>query len=144
MRPGDVVDLNGLEQVLWPAHCIQNTPGAEFAASLDTSRVARVFDKGTDPGVDSYSGFFDNSRRHETGLHEYLKSRSVTEVYVAGLATDVCVQATALDALELGHRTHVIADACRSVNLHAGDGDAALAAMRRAGVRVVGSESLGG
>ena len=139
-RPGDVVELNGLKQILWPTHCVQKTPGAELAPSLDTGRIARVFDKGTDPGVDSYSGFFDNARRHKTGLHEYLKDHDVTDVYVAGLATDVCVRATALDALDLGYNTYVIEDACRSVELHIGDGEAALAAMRRAGILVISSE----
>lgn len=141
-KPGDVVELNGLEQTLWPIHCVQNTAGAEFAASLDASRIAQVFDKGTDPSVDSYSGFFDNVRRHETGLREYLKSRDVTEVYVAGLATDVCVQATALDSAGLGFDTYVIEEACRSVELRRGDGAKALESMRGAGVHIVGSESL--
>lgn len=142
-QPGDVVELDGLEQVLWPVHCVQNTPGAELAAALDTRRIERVFDKGTDPGVDSYSGFFDNARRHATGLHAYLETRGVTDVYTVGLATDFCVQATARDALELGYRTHVFADACRAVNLHAGDGDAALEGLRRAGVRVIDSRRIG-
>ena len=141
-RPGGVVELNGLKQVLWPAHCVQNTPGAELADALDISRIARVFDKGTDPGVDSYSGFFDNGRRSETGMRRYLESRDVIELYVAGLATDVCVRATALDAVELGYHTHVIEDACHGVELHAGDTEAAIAAMREAGVFIVSSGRL--
>jgi nicotinamidase/pyrazinamidase len=142
-QPGDVVELNGLKQILWPTHCVQNTAGAELAAALDTGRIAQVVDKGTDPGVDSYSGFFDNGRRHETGLHEYLESHDVTEVDVAGLATDVCVRATALDAAGLGYHTRVIEDACRAVELRPGDEEAAITEMKRAGIRVVGSDSIG-
>src|SRR3989442_13276877 len=67
-RPGDRIALNGLDQILWPNHCVQNTPGAAFVPSLDTSRVAQVFQKGTDPGIDSYSGFFDNGHPKATGL----------------------------------------------------------------------------
>lgn len=134
---GDVIDLNGLAQVLWPAHCVQDTPGADFVRGLDRARWDAVFQKGTDPGVDSYSGFFDNGRRRATGLGEYLTGRGVTDVYVLGLATDYCVRFTALDARGLGFRTHVIADACRGVDLEPGDVDAALVTMRGAGVILV-------
>lgn len=134
---GDVIELDGLKQTLWPAHCIQNTPGAEFPAELDTGRIERVFEKGTDPGVDSYSGFFDNGRRHATGLHDYLQDRAARTVWLAGLATDVCIRATALDAIDLGYDTYVVEDACRAVNLHPGDGEAALDEMKQAGVQRV-------
>ncbi|CAA9411824.1 MAG: Nicotinamidase [uncultured Phycisphaerae bacterium] len=143
-RPGDVVDLHGLSQVLWPVHCVQNTPGADFLPGLDRSRVERVFRKGTDPAIDSYSGFFDNGHRKATGLGEYLKGRGVTDVYVLGLATDYCVKFTALDAVGLGFRTHLIEDACRGVELNPGDVDAAVEAMRMKGVRVLKSGDLPG
>ena len=89
-------------ETLWPPHCVQGTAGAEFVAGLDTSRVARVFLKGTDSEIDSYSGFFDNEHRRAPGLDDYLKGRGVTEVFVVGLATDYCVKFTALDARQLG------------------------------------------
>src|SRR3954451_103947 len=82
---GDVIDLHGLPQVLWPVHCVQNTPGADFAPALDRSRIARIFQKGTDPEIDSYSGFFDNGHRKSTGLGEWLTDRKVTRVHVCGL-----------------------------------------------------------
>src|SRR5690348_16174351 len=104
-KVGDVIDLNGLRQILWPVHCVQNTPGAAFVPGLDTQRVQRIFQKGTDPAIDSYSGFFDNGHRKATGLGEYLKERAVSDVYVAGLATDYCVKFTALDATQLGFKT---------------------------------------
>ncbi|MHC4199536.1 MAG: bifunctional nicotinamidase/pyrazinamidase, partial [Planctomycetota bacterium] len=70
-KPGDVIDLGGLEQILWPDHCVQGTPGAEFHPDLERGRIAEVFRKGTDPAVDSYSAFFDNARRRSTGLADY-------------------------------------------------------------------------
>lgn len=139
---GDVIELNGLEQLLWPVHCVQSTPGAEFAPGLDTACCARVFDKGTDAGVDSYSGFFDNGRRQSTGLAEYLRLHAVGEVHVLGLALDYCVRFTALDAAILGFRTNVIADGCRAVEMHPGDGQRAREALRASGVNIIDSNYL--
>lgn len=139
---GETIDLNGLKQILWPVHCVQNSPGAEFAKDLRMLPTDRVFQKGTDPGIDSYSGFFDNGHRKSTGLDDYLKSKSVTDVFVAGLATDYCVKFTALDARSLGYRVHLIVDACRGVNLQPGDVDAAIEDMRKAGVIVTKSEDF--
>lgn len=134
---GDVVDLNGLPQVLWPDHCIENTRGAELTGQLEARRIARVFHKGTDRTVDSYSGFFDNGRRKSTGLDLYLRDQEVSELYIAGLATDYCVKATALDARQLGFDTYVILDAVRGVELAPGDCDRALEEMRQAGVAII-------
>ena len=141
-EPGNVIQLDGLEQILWPVHCVQGTPGAELAAELDTSRVERVFHKGTDTKIDSYSAFFDNAHRRSTGLGDWLKERGVSRVWHLGLATDYCVKFSALDARELGFETFVIEDGCRGVNLQEQDSEKALAAMRDAGVRVVTSERL--
>jgi nicotinamidase/pyrazinamidase len=107
-RPGEVIDLSGLQQVLWPVHCVQNSTGAEFHKKLEISRVDRVFVKGTDRSVDSYSGFFDNGRRKATGLSDLLRKRGVTSVCVLGLATDYCVKFTALDAVGEGFETSLI------------------------------------
>jgi nicotinamidase/pyrazinamidase len=141
-KPGDVIDLNGIAQVLWPDHCVQGSKGAEFHPRLDTSRFAKIFQKGIDPGIDSYSGFFDNGHRRGTGLAEYLHSRNVTDVYIAGLATDYCVKFTSLDARTLGLNAFVIEDGCRGVNLQPGDSATALDQMRAAGVNVVTSDDL--
>ena len=141
-QPGDVIDLHGLEQILWPVHCVQNTPGAAFHADLDRSRITRVFQKGTDPGIDSYSGLFDNARRKSTGLGEYLKERGAADIYICGLATDYCVKFTALDAVELGFVTHVIEDACRGVNLKPNDVVEAIAEMYKKGVEVIHSGEM--
>jgi nicotinamidase/pyrazinamidase len=139
---GDVIELHGLPQVLWPVHCVQRTSGADFVASLNTSKIARVFQKGVDPDIDSYSGFYDNGHRRSTGLGEYLKEKGASEIYVAGLATDYCVKFTALDARQLGFRTYLIEDACRGVELGEGDVRRAIEEMRAAGVEVVQSNEL--
>ncbi|HLL14769.1 MAG TPA: nicotinamidase [Pyrinomonadaceae bacterium] len=127
---------------IWPPHCVQETEGAEFVAGLDTSRVARVFLKGTDMEIDSYSGFFDNEHRRATGLGDYLKERGVTDVFIAGLATDYCVKFSALDARMLGFNTTVVADACRGVEVHEGDTARAIEEMAAAGVRITESRRL--
>ena len=141
-KPGELAELGGLPQVLWPTHCVQNTGGAAFAPGLLTQRITRIFPKGTDPHIDSYSGFFDNGHKKSTGLGEYLRERQVNEVYILGLATDYCVQATALDARKWGLVTHLIADGCRGVNLTVGDDARAIEAMRAAGVRIAHSRDL--
>ena len=130
----ELTDLGGLPQVLWPAHCVQWTGGAQFHPELDPRRITRVFPKGTDPEIDSYSGFFDNGQRKATGLGDWLKAQRVEEVLVCGLATDYCVKATAIDAVRLGFRTTLVEDACRGVGLQAQDIPAALTAMRQTGV----------
>jgi nicotinamidase/pyrazinamidase len=136
---GDVVELNGLPQILWPVHCVQNTPGADFHPLLDRRRIARVFHKGTDPEIDSYSSFFDNGHRKPTGLADYLKAQTVDEVFLCGLATDYCVKFSALDAVDLGFKTRVIHDACRGVNLQPGDVEKAIEQMQAKGVAVLAS-----
>lgn len=143
-KPGDVVALDGLEQILWPVHCVQGTTGAELHPGLNRAGVARVFRKGTEVNVDSYSGFFDNGRRQATGLGEYLRDHGVTAVYVCGLATDYCVKATALDAVDLGFAACLVAGACRGVELSPGDVQRAIEQMKEAGVRVVESSEVVG
>src|SRR4051812_45530569 len=139
---GEVIDLDGLAQILWPVHCVQETPGASFVDGLATGDIEKVFQKGTDPTIDSYSGFFDNGHRRSTGLENYLRSRGVTDVYVCGLATDYCVKFTALDGRGLGFSTFLITDASRGVNLKPGDVDRAVEEMQRAGVRTVTAEEI--
>jgi len=141
-NPGEMIDLAGLPQILWPTHCVQDTEGAKFVAGLDRRQWDRVFTKGTDTGIDSYSGFFDNGHRQATGLGDYLKAKQVTEVYVVGLATDYCVKFTALDAVQLGFKTHLIEDACRGVNLQPGDVAAAVEEMKKAGVEILHAEKI--
>jgi nicotinamidase/pyrazinamidase len=138
----DEVMLNGLRQTLWPVHCVQNSFGAELAPGLNRQRIGKVFPKGVDPEIDSYSGFFDNGHRRATGLGDWLKAKKVTEVSVCGLTTDYCVKATALDAAKLGFHVRLIEDACRGVNLKPGDVERAIDEMRPAGVQVISSTAL--
>jgi nicotinamidase/pyrazinamidase len=133
-KPGDKITVEGVEQILWPLHCVQNTFGAEFAKDLLKDKFTAVIRKGTDPMIDSYSGFFDNARKKDTGLDNLLKSLNVSEVYIVGLATDYCVKFTALDAVSLGYKTHVIRDACMGVNLKPNDTENALNELKKAGV----------
>jgi nicotinamidase/pyrazinamidase len=139
---GEIVNLDGLEQVLWPDHCVAKTRGAEFVTELDADRIDRVFQKGTHRPIDSYSGFFDNDHRQATGLGEFLKENAVSDVYVLGLATDYCVKFTALDAVGLGFTTYLVLDGCRGVELNSGDVDRAVDDLQRAGVEIVDSDSV--
>lgn len=141
--PGDVIELGTVRQVMWPAHCVQQTRGAELHAGLERGRITQVFQKGTDRAVDSYSGFFDNGHTRATGLAAWLTERWIKQVYVLGLATDYCVKYTALDARQLGFDVWIVEDGCRAVELKAGDGERALAELRGAGVAVVESGAIG-
>lgn len=141
-NPGELIDLNGIQQVLWPVHCVQGSAGAEFVDELKKEKIEKVFQKGLDPEMDSYSGFFDNDHKSATGLGDYLKAKGVAEVFVVGLALDYCVKFTALDANSLGFKTTVIADATRGVNINPGDSEKAVEEMRAAGIKVINSEEL--
>lgn len=141
-RKFETIELNGLQQILWPDHCVQGTEGAEFVPDLQVDRVAKVFRKGADPGIDSYSGFYDNGHKKATGLGDYLRDQHITHVFVTGLAEDVCVLYTALDARRLGFETCLITDATRGVNMIEGDVERAEAKMSAAGVVLIDSESL--
>ena len=141
-KVGEFIDLNGVQQILWPVHCVQGTKGAQFHPDLKTDKWKAVFQKGTNPMVDSYSGFFDNNRMGDTGLSTYLKENGVREVYVCGLATDYCVKFTVLDAISEGFKTTLIADATRAVNIQDHDGLNAVKEMSEAGAKVVLTEEI--
>jgi len=136
-KPGQVIDLHGLPQILWPIHCVQDTWGSEFVANLDTDRITKVFQKGTDPEIDSYSGFYDNGHLKSTGMAEWLKEQGIEEVHVLGLAADFCVKFTVLDALTEGFKATLIREATRGVNLDAGDVERAVEEMREAGAEIL-------
>jgi nicotinamidase/pyrazinamidase len=141
-QPYDLGELAGLPQVMWPAHCVQGTRGAELHADLDRNLITEVFRKGTDPTIDSYSGFFDNGHRKSTGLGDWLKQRDIKKLYILGLATDYCVKFTALDARQLGFEVALVADGCRGVELNPGDCDKAIAEMRAAGASIIQSTEV--
>jgi nicotinamidase/pyrazinamidase len=141
-KQGDLIILKGLPQVLWPDHCVQGSDGAEFSKQLDVNGITKIIRKGTDPGIDSYSGFFDNGRLHKTDLDKYLRSIKIDEIFMLGLATDYCVKFTCLDALDLGYKVSIIIDACRGIDLNPGDIDLAVHEMILSGARVVKSDEI--
>jgi nicotinamidase/pyrazinamidase len=124
------------EQVLWPEHCIQDTPGAALHAGLRLPAAQLVLRKGFRAGIDSYSAFFENDQRTPTGLAGYLRERGLRRVVLTGLATDFCVAWSALDARRLGFDAVVLLEACRAIDLD-GSLAQALARMRQAGVTLV-------
>lgn len=140
--PGDLVELGGVEQVLWTDHCVQHTPGASFHSALEVARFDAIVRKGTDAGIDSYSAFYDNGHLRDTGLGDLLRSRDVGRVYLLGLATDYCVKFSVLDALASGFETTVVRDGCRAVELVPGDAEAAFDEMLDAGCTIVDSTDL--
>ncbi len=136
----DAVTIDGVEQILWPDHCVQGSRGAELARAFNTNRVEAVFRKGTDPGIDSYSTFYDNARRKSTGLEGYLKWKKVDRVFLAGLAADFCVSYSIMDALAMGFEAVLIKDATRAISEEGFR--TAEKVMRERGATIVQSESL--
>ena len=112
-------------QILWPDHCVQETPGAEFHPALHVPRAALVLRKGMDPAIDSYSTFYENDRTTPTGLVGYLRERGFSRVFLAGLAFDFCVRYSAEDAKREGFTVFVVEDACRGIDV-----DGSVAATR--------------
>lgn len=135
--PGDSLQTPTGFQTLWPDHCVQQSAGASFHSGLDVAGIDHVIRKGSDPAIDSYSGFFDNDGKTSTGLDELLKCRKVTRVVLAGLATDYCVLFTALDARRLGFEVAVVRDGCRAVGLSPDDEADAWRKMEDAGCVVL-------
>jgi nicotinamidase/pyrazinamidase len=128
--------LGGKEQTMWPVHCVQGTPGAALHASLDERLIDKKIYKGTNPEVDSYSGFCDNDQKTSTGLERYLRDNEITSVEIVGLALDYCVKATALDAVRLGFQTRVLLEGTKAVCLNPGDDMAAIEYLRQHKVEV--------
>ena len=120
-------------QVLWPDHCIQGSPGAKFHVDLQTQHADLIIRKGYNPAIDSYSAFFENDKTTPTGLEGYLRTRGIDTLTLVGLATDFCVNYSALDAAKLGFDVTVQMDLCRAIDFD-GSLDAAKAAMTKADV----------
>lgn len=139
-KPGDIISLDGLRQILWPIHCVHETTGADFTPGWNTKKIERIFYKGIDEKIDSYSTFYDNGHLRSTGLEDFLRSKHVTDLYVAGLATDYCVKYSVIDACTLGFTTYVIIDACRGVNLQTKDTEKAIKEMQEAGAYIISFE----
>lgn len=139
-NPFDKTELAGMEQVLWPDHCVQGTPGADFPEELNMNKVEAIFRKGMDPKIDSYSGFFDNGHKKSTGMADYLRGRNVDTLYVVGLAGDFCVNFTLKDAAEQGFKAVLIKDATRPID--EGCFKTALEELKEKGVSVMESSEI--
>lgn len=113
----DEIEVLGKAQTLWPDHCIQNSKGAEFHSDLDTKKWETIFRKGTNPEIDSYSAFYDNGHLKSTGLIGYLKEKGARELYMCGLAADICVYYSLMDAVEEGFTCYFIEDASKPLDV---------------------------
>ncbi|HVN32779.1 MAG TPA: bifunctional nicotinamidase/pyrazinamidase [Thermoanaerobaculaceae bacterium] len=133
-KPLEVIDLDGIAQVLWPDHCVQGTAGADFHPELDRDFFRAIIRKGTNPRVDSYSAFRDNHREHATGLGSLLRELGVGHVVIVGLTTDYCAATSARDAIELGFKAEIWLPATRPVGAPPGHTERTLAEIRELGV----------
>lgn len=131
--PYDLIEMPYGPQVLWPDHCVQGSIGAQFHPDLHTDRADLVIRKGFNPAIDSYSAFFENDHETPTGLEGYLRTRGIDSLLMVGLATDFCVNFSAVDAAKLGFAVTVREDLCRAIDLD-GSLDAARKGMAAAGV----------
>jgi nicotinamidase/pyrazinamidase len=143
-KPFETVRVKGIEQVLWPDHCIQGSPGAALHPDLDGSGPNLILRKGIRQDLDSYSAFFENDRKTTTGLASYLREIGVDRLWVCGLAADVCVFYSAMDAIRLGFETVIIEDAVRGVDVPAGNVSRTRDKMKGAGIRFAWSEVITG
>ncbi len=134
--PMSMIDMPYGPQVLWPDHCIQGSDGAAFHAGLNSDAADMIVRKGYNPAIDSYSGFFENDHKTPTGLHGYLQTRGIERLTMVGIATDFCVNFTAVDAAKLGYQVEVREDLCRGIDLN-GSLAAAKEAMDAVGVRLI-------
>lgn len=137
---GESIFLEEDRVQLWPDHCLQNSWGAEFPTELDSSKIQKIFFKGTDPKFDSYSAFFDAKNRRETGLFSYLQEKKVKQLFLVGLTLEYCVMATAIDSVRLGFETFVVLEGCRAINEI--DGKNALATMQKEQVKILSVKEL--
>ncbi|MCC2610388.1 bifunctional nicotinamidase/pyrazinamidase [Neorhizobium sp. Rsf11] len=141
-KPFDMGELSGKPQVMWPDHCVQETPDAEFHPDLNIEAVDYIQQKGENPAVDSYSAFRDNDQAALTGLAGYLKAQLVTELDICGLATDYCVKYSALDAVDMlpGVKVCFIEDASRGIDPEGVK--AAIAEMKAKGIGIISSKDV--
>ena len=141
-KPGQVIEAAGVEQLLWPMHCVQHSFGAELAIRLQIDKISRHFFKGADPDIDSYSAFFDNARQNHTGLSTFLHQNGVTDVYILGLPTEYGVRYTALDALALGFNTWIFEDGCLPHDADPQTQRTILRELQDQGARLISSQKL--
>ena len=142
LKPFEEVFIGGVKQVLWPIHCVENTFGSQFSEKLNQKKISKIISKGIDAGVDSYSTFYDNLKKRNTGLEAYLKENDIKKLYFCGLTTEYCVRYSVIDAVELGYEVYVFEDAIRPVNLKPSDSDKAIFAMKQMGAHFITSKDI--
>ena len=141
-QPYEIMTIDGIQQVMWPDHCVAGSFGADFHNDLDLQEVDLIIRKGNDLNIDSYSTFLENDKKTSTGLHFYLKGFEIKDLYFCGLATDYCVYYSVMDAIEMGFRVSVILDACRGVDVPAGNIAATIQRMKERGARILNHDEL--
>ncbi len=141
-KPLDSVTIDGIDQVLWPDHCVMGTSGADFHPDLRVEKVSLILRKGRNPKVDSYSAFFENDKKTRTGLEGYLRELQVENLFFCGLATDYCVYYSVMDALKLGFASYVVSDGVRGVDFPEGSVEESIGKMRKAGAIFIDSKDL--
>ncbi len=141
-RPGEIIEIHGKSQILWPVHCVQETLGADLIPRLQRIAIEKKIYKGENPLIDSYSAFFDNEKKKSTGLNEYLKKRGIQKLFFSGFATDFCILYSIKDAIDQGFIAYVIRDACRAMNKELLDETKALVAMENYGAVIILSREI--
>lgn len=139
-EPFEVIQLKDMEQVLWPDHCVQGTKGAEISSEINMNPVQAIFRKGMDPEIDTYSGFYDNGHKKSTGLSGFLKSLDVRQVFITGLAADVCVYFSLKDSIKEGFETYLVQDATQALDDR--DFEKKKEELEKMGVKIIGSYDI--
>ena len=134
---GEIIELNGISQTMWPVHCVQGTSGVEFHPDLEKNHATYIIKKGMNPEIDSYSAFFDNQKLIDTGLSNYLKSKNIETVEIVGLALDYCVKYTCIDAVLEGFKVVLHFKGTKAVNLHPDDAKNTVFELLEKGVSVI-------
>lgn len=139
-EPLDKTELGGLEQILWPDHCVQGRKGAEFPDELRTDKIEGIFRKGMEEDIDTYSAFFDNGHKKDTGLTGYLRARNIDHVYIVGLAGDFCVNFSIRDALNQGFKVTLLEDCTRPIDKE--NFNNVLNELKQIGAEIIQSDTL--
>jgi len=129
---GEVIKVNNIDQILWPNHCVQESKGSDFPATLNIKTINKIINKGINSQIDSYSGFYDNGKIRSTGLSDYLKANNVTSIDFVGLATEYCVKFSVLDSIKEGFKTRVILKGIKGIDFE--ESSKALNEMKSKGV----------
>ena len=141
-NPGDEYQSGGIGPVLWPDHCIQSSKGAKFHQNLKIELADKIIQKGTNPKVDSFSGFLDNDKKSETGLANYLKSEGIKRIFICGLALDYCCYATAIDGVDFDFNVYFLIDLTKGIDLPPGNISKSLEKMSSKGIKFANKESF--